>query len=336
MDTYIDELVAVTQRFNENESTKRAYSFLRTTFKNLPHEVVINVSQNIKLFRLFQTADCDKFVNIDDAMTSLNISDESRKKTLIHFTELGLYGMFSPEQYAAFAGNLLEKVYEGANISFRPKQIVLAGLPQKLVFICLGDEQIVEKIRQYVAEKYKCEITYVKTDDRVEITVQGMGGNNYIEAQKTFHDLINFIETKKDYTTAGKLLPMRITTGKEPYMIANLSYDITKPCDLKNIVEMFKTLHGENVVVNLVIINGNNHGQINFGGAQINNANVSKTMEWVKNNPPHEREITTVYYKRYIAGCDEKLSDNKFGKIVRKYGYITNQGTKGRQWIQSK
>lgn len=336
MDSHTVEFDRVHELFMATDASRRAFRFMIDTFgKTITYEIMINISQNITLFRLFQNADCEKFINIDSALQALNRDNASRTKTLIHFTELNLYGMFSPEQYAIFAGDLLEKVYDGANISFRPKQIVLTGLPQKLIFICLGDERVVEKIRGYVSKKYKCGITHTKTDDRIEITVQGMGGNTYEEAQSTYHDLIDFIGTKNaDHSTAGKMLPIPVVNSRERYIVADISHDINRPHDLKNVIESLKTIHGESIVVNFVIINGNNNGQIIVGGMNKDKVRPQKSVKWVRENPPGDKEITTEYYARYTANCDEHISSSQLGKIVRDFGYKPMRGTHHRYWVK--
>lgn len=336
----VDEGLQAFVEFAKDQKSKLAYKLLNDMFgKMLPHSVVINVSKNIRLFRLYQTSTCEKFMDIRVALKKMT-EEQSKQKILIHFTELDLYGVFTPEQYYALTTNLAEKVFEGENITFQPKQIVLSGLPQKLIFICLGDENIVEKIRGYVKRKYNCDISHVKTNNRVEITVQGVGGNTYEEAQKSYHDLFDFISTKQsDPVVARDLLPMPVVkSSKREYVVADISHDVSKHLDMKELISALKTIHGENVVINLTIVNGNVNG--NVAGVINNNTygentSMTKTLKWVTNNLPNEKEVTTVYYNRYVTNYDgEKVSDSQFGKIVRSLGYKPVQGTRHRFWVK--
>ncbi|QYB17600.1 hypothetical protein PV-S19_0236 [Pacmanvirus S19] len=60
---------------------------------------------------------------------------------------------------------------------------------------------------------------------------------------------------------------------------------------------------------------------------------TSKTKDWIASNPPQNRELTTVYYKRYVDSLkSDKLPNNIFGKLVRESGYKVVQNTLGRQW----
>lgn len=333
------ELEEVCERFTENEANKRAFKFMIDTFGDtISYGVMKNISRNIKLFRLFQTSDCEKFMRIEDALNALG--NGPQQKVLIHFTELNLYGMFTPDQYTAITNTLADKICDGANIQFHPKQIVLTGLPQKLVFICLGDENVVEKIRGYVEKKYKCGIAHVRTENRIEITVQGAGGNTYEETQKTYHDLFDFISARGDNATAANILPMPVIKGpNHNYVAADLSYDVSKPQDITDIINALKTLHGGNIVINMMIVNGNVGGNAQAGNvANYNAAGVDPyngTITWIRNNLPRDKEVTTEYYARYIGGfAGTKLTNSQFGKLVREHGYKPAHGTNNRFWIK--
>lgn len=335
----VDRMRQAYDVFAKDQRGRLAYKLLEDMFgDSLNNRVTVRVSKNIKLFRLYQTSACEKFIDIKLALKKMT-EEQSKQKILIHFTELDLYGVFTPEQYYALTTDLAEKVFEGENITFQPKQIVLSGLPQKLIFICLGDENIVEKIRGYVKRKYNCDISYIKTNNRIEITVQGVGGNTYEEAQKSYHDLFDFINTKQsDPAVAGDLLPMPVVkSSKREYVVADISHDVSKHLDMKELISVLKTIHGENVVINLTIVNGNVNG--NVGGVTNNtygeNTSMTKTLKWVTNNLPNEKEVTTVYYNRYITNYDgEKVSDSQFGKIVRSLGYKPMRGTHNRFWVK--
>lgn len=167
---YAAELKQSADVFNTNRMNSDMFQKLVDMFgkNNLTYDVICNVSKNIKLFKLFQHIPSEKFIKVEDALSAANNAHE---KVLIHFTELNLYGLFEHTQYQSLVSQMQERYENDNNISFRPRQIILSGLPQKLVFICLGDETIVEKIRGYVAKKYKCDIKSVRTEDRTEITV---------------------------------------------------------------------------------------------------------------------------------------------------------------------
>ena len=333
----VDRMRQAYDVFAKDQRGRLAYKLLEDMFgDSLNNRVTIRVSKNIKLFRLYQTSACEKFIDIKLALKKMT-EEQSKQKILIHFTELDLYGVFTPEQYYALTTDLAEKVFEGENITFQPKQIVLSGLPQKLIFICLGDENIVEKIRGYVKRKYNCDISYIKTNNRIEITVQGVGGNTYEEAQKSYHDLFDFINTKQsDPAVAGDLLPMPVVkSSKREYVVADISHDVSKHLDMKELISVLKTIHGENVVINLIIGNGN---IINNN----NNKNTSSSIKdiakrWIENNPPKHHEPKSEYYLRYKKDNPAALADNSFGKyVLANPKYSSGKTGNVRYWIVGK
>lgn len=336
-----DELKEVSAVFDQSAPNRAAYKFLKGLFgDNVTLNILKNVSKNIKLFRLFQTSNCEKFISVDNALLMLNKDTNTKQKVLIHFTELNLYGMFTPEEYTDFTNNLADKIFDGNNITFRPKQIILAGLPQKLVFICLGDVEIIEKIREYVNKKYKCAISHIKSGNRTEITVQGVGGNSYEESQKTYYDLFDYISKEQRSTMiAENVVPLPIIKcADQNYIAADISYDISKPQNLSDIISALKTIHGGNIVINMIVGNGNiNGGYINDGNnKQDTNENVLKSLKWIRDNLPNEKEVTTAYYNRYVEKYDGvKITNSQVGKIVRSFGYKPVQGTQHRFWVKN-
>ncbi len=66
-----------------------------------------------------------------------------------------------------------------------------------------------------------------------------------------------------------------------------------------------------------------------------NNDPSKKTLNWIRNNLPKEKEITTEYYNRYTNNCEgNKISNSQFGKLVREQGYKPIRGTHHRFWIK--
>ena len=64
-------------------------------------------------------------------------------------------------------------------------------------------------------------------------------------------------------------------------------------------------------------------------------SDIDATKRWVELNPPVDREVTTVYYKRYAVDYIGKtVSTSQFGKIVRSFGYKPVQGASERYWVK--
>lgn len=329
---YAAELKQVADVFNSNHVNTDMYRKLVNMFGEdvLTVGIITRVSKNIKLFRLFEVIPGEKFIRVEDALASAN---KSHERILIHFTELNLYGLFEHTQYQSLVAQIHERYEDNNNISFRPRQIILSGLPQKLVFICLGDETIVEKIRGYVAKKYKCEIKSVKTADRTEITVQGAGGNSYDEMQQSYYDLINFIGG--DNEVRGKMLPMPIEKiSGHSYLSADLSCDLSKHNTIEDIIASLKTLHGGNIVINFTIVNGTMNVH-NDNRVTVKEKEKNVTKDWIKNNPPKNRERKTEYYSKYKIAIKNHVAETVFGRMMKELGYETRKTSEGREWIKN-
>lgn len=332
------------ERFNKNPSSIRCYQNIIDVFgTDISIGHLCKISNNIRLFNLLTKIPCSKFLKLKSALKSLKNDLEANMKILIQFTELDIYGIFTPESYTAFTQNVASNWEENQEgLTFHPKQIVLTGLPQKLVFICHGDDVIIEKIRVYVRCKYKSEIISVKTEDRTEITVNGVGGNNYDEMQKSCMELFQYIngsgpEGKKVANKIMPVLPEKI--GKHNFITADLDYKIEHHYEIEEIIKTLKTLHGGNIVVNLLVVNGNINGAVNNGGI-INNNNdnpAEGTLAWIRNNLPRHKEITTDYYNRYLQSYNgTKVPNNNYGNLVRSVGYTIVKGTNHRHWVEKK
>lgn len=330
----VDEGVAAFDIFKSSNKNANIYQSLEELFKEkLTINVIKCVSRNIKLFHLYQHIEGEKFMSIKKALMSL-AEDNSRTKVLIHFTELNLYGLFTPANYTALVQNMQERFENDSNISFRPRQIILTGLPQKLIFICIGDDTIVEKIREYVAEKYKCDIRSIKTDNRTEITVQKVGGNSYDEMQKSYRDLLQHIGNNN--LVRQNILPMPIESTKQhEYITADLSCDLSQQNSIDDIISSLKTVHGGNIVLNLTIVNGGTNTIVN-GTNNIHYKISAKDIakQWIHSNPPKNREKKSDYYGRYKNSNEEILADSLFSKIVIDFGKYESIKSNGiRYWI---
>jgi hypothetical protein len=61
-----------------------------------------------------------------------------------------------------------------------------------------------------------------------------------------------------------------------------------------------------------------------------------KTEDWIKDNPPTDREVSTVYSKRYFDEFKgRQLCLNAFSKLVENAGYYKIRGTKYYHWKKS-
>lgn len=332
---YAAELKQTADVFNSNRMNVDMYQKLINTFgrKKVTIEVISKVSKNIRLFQLFEKISGEKFISIEDALNAA-AADTSREKILIYFRELDLYGLFTTKEYLDLVSNMQTRYENDPNISFRPQQIILSGLPQKLVFICYGDEKIIEKIRGYVAKKYNCEISSVRTDLMTEITVQKKGGNTYDEMQQSFHDLLQYV-SDNDIDTKKMIHPLQVEKSRDyTYICAELPCDLSKHNTIEDIIASLKTLHGGNIVLNFTIVNGNMIVN-NDNRVTVKEKEKNVTKEWIKNNPPKNRERKTEYYSKYKIAIKNHVAETVFGRMMKELGYETRKTSEGREWIKN-
>lgn len=116
----------------------------------------------------------------------------------------------------------------------------------------------------------------------------------------------------------------------------NLQYELNI---LNNIVEKHNNIICDDVMSAVASVN------LNFEDSVENNTReqdqkaaetydkYTQARKWIGENPPHNREITTNYYKRYQESTTgDAVHDNQFGAIVRSYGYTQKKGTNVRFW----
>ncbi len=299
---------------------------------DVPFRIIRNIANNQLLFYLYARSKCERAYTLDRA---LEYAGTNPKRILIHFSEIGVYGVYTVEEYAQFLSHLRDKVdvemEEKPRVNFHPQEIVFTGLPQKLVFVCFGSDVIIEKIRGYVREKYNCDITCTKTDDTTtEISIQSRGGNNYEETQKTYYELTEYIANEKhDREVAQKMYPMRVEKlhGHE-YITANISGD---PMQYNGAADVIKALASipTGTVVNLVIVYGDNNNVVAGNNNNNNNNqpapvvdNRALTRDWIRANAPAPRENSPDYYARYTDQFAATAIKNcEFGKLLALEGY---------------
>ncbi|QYB17601.1 hypothetical protein PV-S19_0237 [Pacmanvirus S19] len=310
---FLEQNPIIIKKLNENFEGKLTDS-----------DVLYNISQNKRLFLLYSRTECKKFINIIEAFDNTSPND-----IIIYFAELGLYGVFADiNNYYLFCNKINEMRDDGDEIDVSIHQLVLAEQKQKLVFVSNGDS--IDKIRKYVKDYFRADISTNIIDEKMEITVLEPIAENNNSARELYDNLYNYIY-KKDKTVASEINPMQLLREREYKYTNPIVNDCIGAKSLDELVKILKSVSNANVTINfnapVAIGNGNTINQT------VKKDKYSETKKWIKENLPEDREITTIYYKRY---CDnfhgKKLPNNMFGKLVRDQGFQIVQNTNGRQW----
>jgi prophage antirepressor-like protein len=89
-----------------------------------------------------------------------------------------------------------------------------------------------------------------------------------------------------------------------------------------------QTLHPDN----LAEYNENEEDDVIIQNTQQKDKRKQDTDEWIKNNLPEQRQITTDYYTKYKNNIKVALPVNQFSQYVRAYGYEIKSSNGYRYW----
>jgi hypothetical protein len=274
--------------------------------------IIAKMYDNMWLLEKLCMNRCTKFTDLAHALGSLEDSPDDN--VLIQFTDIDLYCVFNSNQYTTF----FETMEETADLY----QIVLAGKKQKLVFACTDNNYFTE-LQDYAKNCFNADVSTSKNQITIAVVNSNEGdiANNYDKLYEYVSRQKNkgCLEAMKDIRASREL-----TYKYRSYSISNLidCYDVRSIMNaLRSITNL--TVNG-NVTINN--INGNNNTIGSSDRTQV-------ARNWVANNPPFDREITTDYYNRYCKVSDP-IANNQFGKLAREIGYKTIQGRNKRLWVK--
>ncbi|SIP86177.1 Hypothetical protein PACV_465 [Pacmanvirus A23] len=288
-------------------------------------EILYRISQNKKLFMIYARSECKKYINILEAFDKVCLDE-----LIIYFAELELYGVFKLDDYYNFCKMINEKLEDGDIDNISIQQLILADQKQKLVFV--SSDNSIEKIRNYVKEYLGADISIIETENKKEITILEPTTENFNSAREIYDKLYNYIY-KKDKIAASQISPMQLLHEREYKYTSPSANDNFAVKSVDELVKILKSLPSGAVIKQLNIVNGGN--VINNNITKIKTDKYSEARDWIKNNPPQEREITTEYYSRYL---DSKpiaiVKNNQFGPLVKSVTRMNSvQGTAGiRKW----
>lgn len=322
----IDTIAREEQLLNIRKKNHRLCARLRKKIPDFGAQTIYAMEKHKILLSKFLRADCFHATNVDNVVGNMG-----RDSILIYLTELGLYGIFTLENYLAFVKQIRgdESDDESARIEYTPKQVIMSNLPQKIVFMCSGTEPVVDKIKKYSVEHFKSDIDVVKDGDRTEVIVRNLVMKDYTETREKFADFLKFVNK---YDSVDKL---GIVAGNYYPLHGNFGYVISLMDghrEVETIDELVRKLNGGPITINFVHVHEG--GVATFGANNIYNCTNIEDIakKWIKANPPHHREKTTDYYNRYQNDNHDCIVANVFGPIVRNLGYQIKKSNGARCW----
>ncbi len=318
-----DPLVEFESAFGLYKQQPEMQVFVKeVTGEDVP-SILPKIMKNPKLFRIFARANCRKFRDILRALNALTDDD-----ILVHIVEIGMYGLFAPNHYVDFVGNVRDNRDKENPIPLTTRQIVLCSSRQKLVFMLAGDE--CDKLREYIQSCFSKEsVSIVTKDTSSEIT---LNCSYYTgdECRLAYRKLFGYINSR-DPAFAEKLSMLRsYSEESHDYTIPTL--DNNRIYRLPELIAAIKTWHPECSTLNINITNFGTIGNNNtITGSAPDKYMVAE--RWIKVNPPKSREFTRDYYARYQKAVTDPVDVSRFGPLVTDAGHRDCKGHRGRYWV---
>lgn len=350
---------------------KKLYRDIEDTLgENVGCKMLQDISKNMDLFTKIKESGCKNYTHIKPALKRLQkLQQTSSDHVLIYFADFEIYSLFSLNTYCAFWRKLQKSFAAQKNIKLTPYQIVLPGMSQKLVFICRGNNDIIEKLEAFLNKKYmtnECvhencadykknclELSHRQKvlvrdfEDNKEITIPGLVGKSFDEVQMLYFEICDYIK-QYDKVIAKSISHKQIMYKyKTKYTISNVTYELTDcAAGYDEVINALCSHHGKNITFNITnkkykitntgdnnIINnviGNNN---NTGNTKIQSAEdiEKQAKEWIRNNLPPTQIIRDEYHKKYKADHPNGLPIGLFGKLAKKAG-LKSKSTNGKRY----
>ena len=287
------------------------------------NDLLDKIYNNQRLFKRVANSECVMSVDLSETIHDFAVRND---EFLIYFTDIGVYGVFTPSQYKDFVGNIRDDV-DDLGIKVDIYQVVLAGTKQKFVFACT-DPKYFDKLKNYAKKCFDAPVSYSNNQITVDLPML-----TEIDIIESYDKLCTYISKAKDDECCESMrqIPvMSSLTGKYR------KYSCNDTLTIRSLEDLSKVLRGNITLTGPVIIMNNTVGNVNMnvGNGNVVNAGAGGNIEeWIRQNPPAVGEATSAYHKRYIDASKHAISANGFGPIAKKVlGRSPVRGSHFRHW----
>lgn len=304
VDLMIVKLNKVVNIMTEN---KRTVVTLMRVIPTYTHETILSIPTHKALLQHFLLAECKHFSCIGDAIEAVTEHD-----ILMYISEIHLYGVFTALEYLLFMQNF----YRDNDIYlYTPKQVIISKFSQKVVFICTGDKQFMDKIIYYSEVYFRSKILSIVNGNTTTIIVQSAIVNNLEESRVLFVKFFSFVNENEKVSS--------FQLNQEVYRVNNISYMSSTLISEDN-KEYLKNCRLEDLLTML----GSSHQTVKEPSEK------DRVKDWIRKNPPNHCEKKTDYYEKYKKDTNAPVAESTFGKIMKEFGYNTKKTSKSREWIR--
>lgn len=312
------------------------YLRLKEQFENPPESAILALGDKNKrwiLSKFIGLNTIKKYVTLEEA-----IKNASENDIVIKITDINLYGVFTVDSYLNFIKNIhcddSDNIPE--HIEYHPQQIILTGWPQKIVFLCKSDDEIVEKVRGFVKKCFNEDITVIKNGDETTISINKPLVKNSTESAESFRKLIDMIDSDVGDRELAKL-DLRQKYAKNHGELSYQLYSLSDGKHTTDVGTLLKELHSHRGINVILQINGNNNNIV-IGNANIAQAPIddnARALEWIRLNPPAENETSSKYHERYSASGGTVHITN-LHRLVKTLGYEAKKSGGVMKWRKCK
>ncbi len=281
---------------------------------------LLKVYDNMKLFNRISRSDGKLFLDLFGAIYTADVEDTDT--VLIHFTELDLYCVFTPQQYLDFVKNIADDI-DDYGYAVSVYQVVISGKHQKLVFACTNVEHF-DKMKKYASD---CFHTSISTSaDQITVNIVN---DSEIKIFENYNKLYNYIHKLGDENCCDSMKQIQLM---ESFMYKYRKYSCDDSLKVRSMDDLMLALRTGHLTVNGPLIIGDKNIIAGDNNKIIINDKKSSAQKWIAENLPEDRENTTLYYEKYVACHPDAIHTNQFGKFVRDQGYTTSRSESGRYW----
>jgi hypothetical protein len=279
----------------------------------LPTSTILqyNTQEGLCVLGRFKASKCRKFVKVSNA-----IKDLKEGEMVIFLSDYNLFGVFTVEQYYDFISDIKNEQYD--EVKLKTRQIVLTGWPQKIVFMCNENRDVVMEVEKFVMQKFGKTIKTACDDSGQTTVIIDTEVENFEKVREAFEELIVFINEKAGFDEMNKMHLRTPPIVTQDQLLSYISHALPSIYKIAGITDLKSTVSG--AVINITV-NGD------FNVNVVNNYNLPL---------PYDGQTTTDYYESVKGKMDNHMSHKDVVHEVSKMGFHVKKSCGIMKWRKNK
>lgn len=310
---------------------------------DLHYEIIKRISKNMKQFNIYLDTTVNKNYDFVHAFSqALHIPNP----IITYFYDIHLYAIINNiDSLESFNKQMNDnKLITG--------QIIVNYQGQKFMVVCGDAEPVVQELQKYISTYFVVKADVIRDCGQIYMNINSPRRINSADELVQSTDFL-----RDDVDDLAKLTSSLFKLYERNAEINN--YDALKLINLIKTsgipisIPINVTVNGDhnnvNINTNDIITDQkcNNHldelvdDAINDNIAEdvdeiveIKKTPQDNANDWIRNNPPNHKEITTNYYKRYSDQTKNPIQNKHFCKLVRDAGFDVVKNNSYRYWTK--